>query len=349
MMLVGCAGRAEGEPVADSEPVVDSGAIDSSTDTRAIGNVPGKYVHREKVDGFGREFIVYVPEKARGDAPVPVVFMLHGTSGDGEKFFNISHWREKADAEGLIAVFPSALTYCLYEDENRDGDFDDPGERKLTTKWASGKLGDPMVMPLCSAADLEKLTPDNRRLADHPVADDVAFFRFMLDALPKTYRIDSKRIYVSGFSNGASMSARLASELSERFAATGSHAGTLATPAKPAARPITMVLSVGAIDDRFTATALPIAESTLSAPIFATAVSELLTTAQLENKYAYDEVAAGPRKVARWTYATSTVGAGNRVVVALIEGCTHEYPNGINHPMVMADALWDVFKTQSLP
>ena len=28
----------------------------------------------------------------------PVAFMFHGTGGDGEKFYNISGWKEKADA-----------------------------------------------------------------------------------------------------------------------------------------------------------------------------------------------------------------------------------------------------------
>ena len=34
---------------------------------------------------------------------------------------------------------------------------------------------------------------------------------------------------------------------------------------------------------------------------------------------------------------------------AVIEGLGHQYPNGINHPVVMANALWEIFRTQALP
>ena len=43
----------------------------------------------------------------------PLVFMFHGTSGDGERFLRISGWREQADATGLVAVFPTGLRYRM--------------------------------------------------------------------------------------------------------------------------------------------------------------------------------------------------------------------------------------------
>lgn len=61
---------------------------------------------------------------------------------------NISGWVEKADALGFIAVFPSALAYCLGDDEDFDGVVE-PDEYKVTTKWAAGALGT-AAMPLCS-------------------------------------------------------------------------------------------------------------------------------------------------------------------------------------------------------
>lgn len=354
--LLGCSGS---DPASSATP--DSGGADTATtadsgqsdtgavmDVGGVSNTPGKYVHTLELEGSKRELIVYVPEKARGTAPVPVVFMIHGTSGDGEKFYDISGWKQKSDAEGIISVYPSALTYCLYEDDNGDGDFDDPGERKVTTKWASGQLGDPARMPLCSAATLAGLPAAEKALADHPLRDDMAFYRSMLDLLTKSYTVDAKRIYATGFSNGAQMSARLGAEMADRFAATASHAGPMAIEAKAAARPITMVFSVGNLDDRFTPTGapIPIAESTAAIPMFTRITTDFLTTAQLASEYVYDQPKPG---IARWTYGKSAVGAKNLFVAALVENCTHEYPNGKNHPMVMADALWEIFKTESLP
>ncbi len=356
LLMVGCSGSADDPApgaVADTGTLSDTGTADTgatedaATDSApTTANVPGKRVVKEMLEGIEREFIVYTPEKARGDKRVPVVFMLHGTSGDGEKFYDISGWRQKADAEGFIAVFPSALTYCLKEDENKDGDFDDPGERAVTTKWASGNLGDPTRMPLCTAAELAMLSPENRALADHPIKDDVAFFKRMLDFLGTNYATDAKRVYVSGFSNGAQMSSRLSVELADRFAAAAAHAGPMASEPTPPARPITVVFSVGNVDDRFTTTPIPIAESTASTPMFQRINGDYLTAGKLENKYVFDQ----PKPtIARWTYKTSTAGGSNQFIAVLIEKCGHVYPNGTNHPMVMADALWELFKTQSLP
>ncbi|MGE0443349.1 MAG: hypothetical protein AB7S39_22920, partial [Gemmatimonadales bacterium] len=45
--------------------------------------------HHLTVDGKDREFIVYQPAGVLSTALQPTVFMLHGTSGDGQKFYNI--------------------------------------------------------------------------------------------------------------------------------------------------------------------------------------------------------------------------------------------------------------------
>jgi polyhydroxybutyrate depolymerase len=55
----------------------------------------------------------------------------------------------------------------------------------------------------------------------------VAFIRTLLDQLERDYRVDSKRIYAGGFSNGAMMSYRLGAELSERVAAIAVAAGAI--------------------------------------------------------------------------------------------------------------------------
>ncbi len=320
--------------------VVDGGCTDL--------NVPGRRDHVLEVDGAPREVIVYVPESARS-ARAPVVFMLHGTSGDGEQFLNMSGWRQKADAEGFIAVFPSALTYCLREDENGDGDFDDRGERKVTTKWASGELGDPAVMPLCSAAEIARLPAAVRGLVDHPVHDDVAYIRAILDVLEAEYAVEPRRFYASGFSNGAQMTARLALEAGDRFAAIACAAGALSRPAAPAARPLSLFFSLGEVDPGPAALAgvpsFPLDETFVTDyPFVADAMAGFRTVLQLNDGFTFtDETIAG-RRVAHFEYANSPTGAGNAFEIMVIEGLSHQYPNGRNHPVVMADVLWPFFQ-----
>jgi len=158
-------------------------------------NTPGTYYETVTVDGLDRTFIVHVGRNAAPNSPVPVVFMFHGTGGDGQRFLQISGWRQKANQEGFVAVFPDALTYCYLEDENLDGDYGDSGERHLTTKWAAGNLGDPAVMPLCPDAVVNRLPQAARDLVDHPLMDDLAFVDAMIAELDAGYLIDRGRIY----------------------------------------------------------------------------------------------------------------------------------------------------------
>ena len=60
-------------------------------------------------------------------------------------------------------------------------------------------------------------------------ADDVGFLSAMMDRIAGQVPVDRSRIYVTGMSNGAIMSGRLACELSDRIAAFGQVSGTAST------------------------------------------------------------------------------------------------------------------------
>ena len=348
---LGCGDTTEADAVG---PVTaDSASSDDISAPPEGTNPAGRTDLTLSVDGLDRQAIVYVPEQAVGAAQAPVVIMLHGSSGSGEKFFNISGWVEQADAVGLIAVFPSALNHCFFEDNNDNGVFGDPGERKVTTKWAAGKLGDPARMPLCDAEVIANLAPDKRAKADHAIADDMAFFDALLDRLETEFSIDSKRIYVTGFSNGAAMSTRLIAERSQRFAAGAGNAGLLDIEPVAVSRPLTFVFALGATDDRFVpaGSALVIDEAMLGAypALNDGIVAPLLTVLQLADPPTYAEVAPGGKAVGTFTWETSTAGADNRLIAAFIEGLGHQYPNGKNHAVTMAKVLWDIFEPETLP
>jgi polyhydroxybutyrate depolymerase len=369
-------------------------AFNVNIDTSGITVAGLRQARQLTVATLVRDFVVYVPKSARGTR-APVVFMLHGTSGDGPQFYNISGWRQKADAEGLITVFPSALTHCFYEDENRNGIFEEPSpptaegptfEKKVTTKWAHGALGVASEMPLCTGAQIDALDNDAKEaLVRHPLADDVAFFDAMLDFLAANYPIDAKRVHVSGFSNGGQMAARLAMERSQRFAAATSNAGPLQV-SSVATRPISMIYAVGSMDDRYLPdpacltvvprapsciTELPMDATILQSAAIQGQIDGYLNALRLANTYTFSEGwgecdatgsctvratqaqcvnAADCRKLAKFAYTTSTVGANNQFHFILIESATHQYPNGTNHELIMADYFWeDFFKNLALP
>lgn len=70
---------------------------------------------------------------------------------------------------------------------------------------------------------------------------DVEFVSAMLDALEKEYCVDKKRVFSVGFSNGGMLSHRLACELSDRIAAIGPVAGTLAIDNCAPTRPVPVI------------------------------------------------------------------------------------------------------------
>ena len=69
-------------------------------------------------------------------------------------------------------------------------------------------------------------------------ADDIAFFRTMIDHLVDEGIADPARIYVTGGSNGGMMTLRLACELSDRLAGVASFSASLPKPLSESCRPV---------------------------------------------------------------------------------------------------------------
>ncbi|MBK7232999.1 MAG: T9SS type A sorting domain-containing protein [Saprospiraceae bacterium] len=262
-----------------------------------------------------REYIVAVPSNQPPPEGFPLVFMFHGTGGDGEKFFNISGWKENALANDFIAVFPSALRYCLIED----------GQQNRTTKWNCKDLSE----NLCSGQQMK---------------DDVLFFEQMLDSLKSDFEINPCKIYVSGFSNGSCFGSKLSVALGHKITAYGGVGGFMGiddTLQNAISAP--MWLMVGTEDNRFTEafglTEFPFNDSILI--YFNGAVQRYLYSLQLKYEYTKEEL---PNAL---TYRFNTSFNPNKsgeFKFTLIKNLTHQYPNGNNFPVNISQIFWDYFK-----
>ncbi len=266
--------------------------------TRSGSYEPGVNCRELVVDGDRRRFIVYVPERVAPATGRPLVFMFHGTSGDGAKFLRISGWREQADATGLVAVFPTGLRYRLLASGRR------------VTKWNDGGLS-------------ELIDPAGR-----PPADDVGFVDAMLAELRGRLPVDSARTYASGFSSGAEFTARLALERSDVFAAAGFSAGGPARAHVPD-RPIPMALTLGTRDDRVLAQTgldeLPLDPAAiLATPAIAGTLGNLQRSLGLTREPTEVRVRDHSTRL-RWS------GAGE-LRFTMLAGVTHQFPNGRNNP-----------------
>jgi polyhydroxybutyrate depolymerase len=82
-------------------------------------------------------------------------------------------------------------------------------------------------------------------------ADDVAFVRALIDVLVRRYAIDPRRIYATGFSNGASFTQYLGCRLADRIAAIAPVSGFLPVEDAAACRPsrAISVLEIGGTAD----------------------------------------------------------------------------------------------------
>lgn len=301
-----------------------------SPDSAMAENIAGTYHKTLKTsDGKDREFIIYVPESAVGNQNVPVVFFIHGTGSTGQIFHdNPDLWVPKADMEGFIVVHPTALVHCHF----------DNGLEKTTTKWSHGDLGENNTalggLPLCPNEELAK---------------DLEFFDMMIDLLKTDYRIDEKRIYVSGNSNGAGMGLRLAAERSDVFAAVAVNAGfqSLFLDRSITTRPMSIMITVGTNDHLFadaidSSTPVTISESLIDD--IANFVQPVLDVHALgdTSNYTYTEALYGNRNTGDFLFDNSIMNNNNSLRFFVIEGFGHNY-----NP-ALVDVFWDFFKPQSL-
>jgi len=142
-----------------------------------------------------REAILYVPPTYRKSVEVPLVFMLHGMGGTAMNSIKETGWSKKADEAMFIVVYPEAT---------RPDAKSPPSLRANPQAWNDGS---------------------GRFHAAEQQIDDVAFIEALVDRVVKDYAIDPTRIYVAGFSNGASMAFRVGAELPSRIAAIAPNAG----------------------------------------------------------------------------------------------------------------------------
>lgn len=80
--------------------------------------------------------------------------------------------------------------------------------------------------------------------------DDVKFVDDLLTALQARLAVDARRVYATGFSNGAMLAHRLACELPKRFAAIAPVSGVIMVPECPSPNGVSVMVIHGTADPR---------------------------------------------------------------------------------------------------
>ena len=277
------------------------------------------------VDGDKREYFVHVPRSYNRSQKIPVVFMLHGTSGNGAKFYAISGWKELGETENILTVFPSSWKHCIIE----------LGIQKTTTKWNIY----PGSFEYCSGEQPK---------------DDIKFLNQVIDELNSKFNVDRKRIYFAGFSNGGQMTARIGVEMSDRVAAVVSASGvSFGDTIRQPKRLLPNLIQVGTNDRIF----VPLAFGRNPAPMD---FGQLSTVSPFLNNVLnyYRQIyrlnptyqAAGDRTSMIWLDDYGTSGNQENVLrFVLIKDMDHIYPNGVNFRLSGPRMNWDWMKQFELP
>ena len=141
------------------------------------------------VDGVAREALVFAPQAAKTSA-VPVVFVFHGHGGGA---------RQAAVQFAMQRAWPEAISVYM-QGLNTPGRLTDPEGKKAGWQARLGVQGD----------------------------RDLKFFDAVLARLQHDYRVDSKRIYSTGHSNGGGFTYLLWAERGDVFAAVAPSASVAA-------------------------------------------------------------------------------------------------------------------------
>ena len=294
-------------------------------DTAAKEYEIGKNRYTLAIDSDTREYYVHVPSIYDANTPTPVVFMLHGTSGDGEKFYNISGWKEVGEVENILTVYPSSWRHCIIDD----------GQVKNTTKWH--------VYP----GSFEYCSGEIPR-------DDINSLKQIIIELKQRFNVDSKRMYLAGFSNGGQMAGRCAVEMSDMFAAIVEASGTLPrdTTFVPR-RKLPVIYQLGNSDDGWLEalgldSSIPMAsfEILLNLPAFGGIVRTHTSTLGLDSTYT---LSGDTNSVLTATFEAVPPNPAQKFHFVLIKDLGHNYPNGTNHPLQGAEIHWDWMKQFTLP
>jgi len=310
---------------------VYQGALAKETALLTPGNVsPGTYSYPIALNGFNRHYVIHIPQGYHDNKKWPVVIMFHGGGGTAKGALWETGWTEKADQEGFLAVFPEGTP----PDPSRPGRF----------------LGNPQTWN--DGSNRHGVGAVDREVSD------VAFVSAMLSDLGKRFKVDEDRIYVTGFSNGASMSFRLAREISSSIAAAAPVAGADWLEGKKPKRLVPLLYITGTADplNPFQGGEIRIGLKSYG--------KKPATQEIIEKWVAMLDCKAIPQVIYDQDGARGTTygcpGKEEEVVLYAIDGHGHHWPGGRSAlPEILAgkntaklkatDVIWNFFKRHALP
>lgn len=214
--LIKITGGGHGWPRGDK---TDGGMTKDIDATQEVWNFLKNYTKSDtngrkilKAGGLEREYFVHEPDNRSG---LPVVILLHGGGGTTVGTLVETDMMSKSDASGFILVTPEATR----PDMKKPGSF-----TKNPQTWNDG----------------------SGRFSQN--INDVAFISALIDKVVTDCNANKNRVFVTGFSNGASMTNRVGAELSTKVRAIAPVSGHLWMDYKTLSKPVAVCTIIGTDD-----------------------------------------------------------------------------------------------------
>lgn len=256
-----------------------------------------------QIGGLERTYHVHLPAGAAPAAGFPLLIMLHGGTGNGSRMEQKSGFATLADQQGFIAVFP-----------------DGTGLLNGRYTWNA--------YDCCGYAQRKNV-------------DDVGFISALIDQMIADFDVDPTRVYVTGYSNGAMMTFRLACELADKIAAAAPYAGALDTDTCAATQPVPILIMNGEDDQN-----VPVAggrSPDAGAPSQNDRVDKP-TSYAVETWVGIDSCSTTPVVTDSEAAQISTYGGcidGSAVEQILIHNWDHAWPSAANGSQIEAsEVIW---------
>jgi polyhydroxybutyrate depolymerase len=161
-------------------------------------------------------------------------------------------------------------------------------------------------------------------------ADDVGYLVKVLDDIATVAEVDPKRVYATGYSNGAMMCYRLAAEIPDRIAAIAPVAGTMTFKGRPSKKRPVSVLHIHGTEDTLSRYDHPAGRRPLIAAAFGSVGDSVEAWAEADGCPEKPTSIDLPRKVEDGlTIRRDTYGPGKddaEVVLYTIVGGGHVWP-----------------------
>ena len=264
-----------------------------------------------------RFYTLHTPPQYDGTRPTPLVIVLHGGAGNRENVMRMTGMNKKADQEGFLVLYPAGTGFFK--------------NRVLT--WNAANC--------CGYAKRNHV-------------DDVAFIRAVLDTVDAHYKIDPKRIYATGISNGGMLAYKLACQLSDRIAAIAPVAAAFNEQECQPEEPISVLIFHGKLDQHILYDGGPSPKSKQGR--FDQSITQTMAFWIHQNDSKALSTYQHHRFVAKEVYSEGTNGTA--VVLYTITNGGHAWPGGRksyffsdepSHEISATDVIWEFFKDHPKP